>query len=61
MALREKSPNTGFFSGPDLPVFKLNTGNYVLEKTPYLDTFQTVWISNNSANIHEGCQDRVCD
>ena len=31
-----------FFSGPYFPVFRLNTGKYGLEKTPYLDTFHTV-------------------
>ena len=30
------------FSGPCFPVFSPNTGKYVIEKTPYLDTFHTV-------------------
>ena len=29
----------GVFSGPYFPVFGLNTGNYGLEKPPYVDTF----------------------
>ena len=33
---------SGVFSGPYSPVFGLNTGNYVPEKTPYLDTFHSV-------------------
>ena len=35
ITLREKCPNTEFFSGP-------NTGKYGPEKTPYLDTFHAV-------------------
>ena len=38
MALREKSPNTDFFSS--------NTGKYGPEKTPYLDTFHGMWESH---------------
>ena len=34
----------GVFSGPYFPAFGLNTGKYGLEKTPYLDTFHTVYI-----------------
>ena len=30
------------FFGRYFPVFRLNTGTYGLEKTQYLDTFQTV-------------------
>ena len=32
----------GVFSGPYFPVFSQNTGKYVPEKTPYLDTFHAV-------------------
>ena len=32
----------GFFSGPCLPVFGLNTGKYGPGKTLYLDTFHAV-------------------
>ena len=39
-SLREKCPNTEFFSGPYFPVFELNTEKYGPQKTPYLDTFQ---------------------
>ena len=31
------------FSGPYFPVFSPNTGKYGPEKTPYLDTFHTVF------------------
>ena len=37
--LREKCPNTEFFLVRIFP----NTGKYGPEKTPYLDTFQTVF------------------
>ena len=40
--LREKAPNTEFFSGLYFPVFGLSTGKYRPEKTPYLDTFHAV-------------------
>ena len=32
----------GYFSGPYFPVFRLNTGNYGPQKTPYLDTFHAL-------------------
>ena len=32
----------GVFSGPNLPVFGMNTGKYGPEKTPYLNTFHAV-------------------
>ena len=32
----------GVFSGPYVPVFRLNTEKYGPEKTPYLDTFHAV-------------------
>ena len=55
-SLREKCPNTEFFSGPYFSAYRLNTerygaisllfspntGNYGPEKTPYLDTFHKV-------------------
>ena len=40
--MREKCPNTEFFSGPYFPVFSPNTGKYGPEKTLYSDTF-TQW------------------
>ena len=40
--LREKCPNTEFFSSPYFPVFRLNTGKYEPENTSYLDNFHTV-------------------
>ena len=53
MSLREKCPNTDFFSGPYFPVFGLNTERYAVfspnaekcgpEKTPYLYTFHAVF------------------
>ena len=57
MALREKCPNTEFFlirifshsawiqrDASHLSVFTPNAWKYVPEKTPYLDTFHTVWV-----------------
>ena len=44
--MREKCPNTEFFSGPYFPAFGLNTERYAVsleetpEETPYLVTFQ---------------------
>ena len=38
----------GVFSGPYFPVFGLNTGKYGSEKTPYLDTFHAVLVSEKS-------------
>ena len=38
--------NTEFFSGPYFPVFCPNTGKYGPVKTPYLDTFHTVFIDD---------------
>ena len=32
----------GFFSDPYFPVFRLNTGKYGPEKSPYLDIFHAV-------------------
>ena len=37
LLLREKCPNTEFFSSY-FPVYGLNTGKYGPDKTPYLDT-----------------------
>ena len=34
----------GIYSGPYFPIFKLNTGKCGPEKTPYLETFHTVYI-----------------
>ena len=39
-SLREKC--YGVISGPCFPVFRLNTGKYGPEITPYLDTFHAV-------------------
>ena len=33
----------GVISGPHFPVFRLNTGKYGPEITPYLGTFHAVW------------------
>ena len=41
-SLREKRPNTEFFSGLYFPVFGLNKTKYGPEETPYLDTFHAV-------------------
>ena len=38
LALREMCPNTEYLS-----IFSPNAGKYGPEKTPYLDTFHTVW------------------
>ena len=43
MALLERCLNTYFFSGPYFPVIGLNVGKYGPGKTPYLETFHTVW------------------
>ena len=37
-----KSVQIRIFSGPYLPVFRLNTGKYGPKNTPYLDTFHAV-------------------
>ena len=37
-----KSVQIWSFSGQYFPVFGLNVGKYLLEKTPYLDTFNAV-------------------
>ena len=42
----------GVFSSPYFPVFSPNTGKYVPEKTPYLDTFHTV-LSDRTECIRE--------
>ena len=41
--MREKCPNTEFFSGPCFLVFSPNTGKYGPGKTPHLDTFHAVY------------------
>ena len=38
-----KMSKYGVFSGPYFPVFSPNAGKYGPEKTPYLDTFHTVF------------------
>ena len=40
----------GVFSGPYFPVFGLKTGKYGPEKTPYLDTFHTVFYNQPNWN-----------
>ena len=40
-SLREKCPNTEFFSGPYFPVFCPNWGKYGPDETPYLHTFHS--------------------
>ena len=42
IALREKCPNMELFLIPYFSVFRLNTGKYGPEKSPYSDTFHTV-------------------
>ena len=37
-----KKSKYGIFSGPHFPVFRLSTGKYGPEKTPYLDSFHAV-------------------
>ena len=39
LSLREKCPNTEFFSGPYFPVFGLNTGKYGPEKLRFWTLF----------------------
>ena len=41
--MREKYPNTEFFSGQYFPVIEMNTGKYGPEKTLYLDTFHACY------------------
>ena len=41
--MREKCPNTEFFSGQYFPVIEMNTGKYGPEKTLYLDTFHACY------------------
>ena len=43
----------GVFSGPYFPVFSPNTGKCRLEKTLYLDTFYTVYVSANPRFLSE--------
>ena len=60
--MREKCPNTQFFSCPYFPVFGLNTpylsvfspnaGKYGLEKNPNLDSF-TQWLLCRSCNLNK--------
>ena len=38
------------FSGLYFPVFRLNTGKYGPEKTPYLDTFHVVYLGAITEN-----------
>ena len=38
------------FSGLYFPVFRLNTGKYGPEKTPYLDTFHVVYLGAMTEN-----------
>ena len=40
-----KSAKIWNFPGPHFPVFSANTRKYGPEKTPYLATFHTVWIT----------------
>ena len=40
--------NYGVISGPYFPVFSPNTGQYEPEITPYLDTFQAVFVTQNT-------------
>ena len=51
--LHEKCPN-GFIFGPYFPVFGLDTGKYIPEITPYLDTFHAVcsetWHANSGVD-----------
>ena len=47
-----KSAQIQSFSGPNLPVFGLNTGKYGPQKTPYFNTFHTVSMSNSSYFSH---------
>ena len=41
----------GVISGPYFPAFRLNTGEYGPEITPYLDTFQAVNINWKYSNL----------
>ena len=53
--LREKAPNTEFFSGLYFPVFGLSTGKYRPEKTPYLDTFHAVTTAKTWESFNRNC------
>ena len=50
-----KESKYGVFSGPYFPVFGLNTGKYGPEKTPYLDTFHAVLLSETSLTVNSHC------
>ena len=43
-----KVSKCGIFSGPNFSVFGLNTGKYGPEKTPCLETFQAMHITDAS-------------
>ena len=45
-----KSVQIQSFSGLYFPVFRLNTGKYGPEKTPYLDTFHVVYLGAITEN-----------
>ena len=49
-SLREKCPNTEFFSGQHFAVFSANTGKYWPEKTLYLDILHAVNILPDYVN-----------
>ena len=42
----------GVFSSPSFPVFELNMGKYIPEKTPYLDTFHAVYHKRFLQTLH---------
>ena len=42
----------GVFSSPCFPIFELNMGKYIPEKTPYLDTFHAVYHKGILQTLH---------
>ena len=57
-ALREVS-KYGVFSGLYFPVFKLSTGKYGPEKTPYLDTFHAIVSIVMAKGVAKRCHDNL--
>ena len=61
--MREKCPNTDFFSGLYFLVFALNRGKYGPEKTPYSETFHRsiYFVKHVTTNDVAAYRFEVCD
>ena len=57
--VKSEESKYGIFSGPYFPVFRLNTGKYGPEKTPYMETFHamsyTLWAWNKKEKQQAPC------